>query len=556
MVTDTIAKSKVVLVDLKDVLPNPYQPESRLHGDPATTEKFGLSIMEHGLLLTPVARQVTGHYEMADGWQRLLGFKWLVEKAHMAYEKIPLQVRELTDEQMADMVMEANTIRKDLTDIELAWLYKKYMDEFGLTQADLAKKHSCTQGEISNTIRLLELPEDIKAKIISQEMTATHGRQLLRLNEHPELQKEMVKELEKRPKSVNELSNDIATKIFLKSKSLTGGYLEFDPEKECVGCKNRQKLGHPYSKDKSEWRCTDPECWDKKDNAGEKAKVVEAVEKTNKISKETGLKVMDSSKLHGHYSAFIRWDGKPYFPESEECSTCKKKAVVNVGYMGEKPEICCLNLECFNKKKSAYERVFSAEKQRVAQDENGDFKTVLQDLEKLAHVMDNKVPLYLIVKSMIEYMYHEPTKNLYRVITVPLVGTSKKLDSSALLELIKTYDYNSLLQLAVAITYIEEKYYRTGQDKCTGMLTALKEALPAHTMTPEMEKAIGPLEEPVRTEEPATLKTYRIQNKKTKKYTGIDLKALSAQEACEMTGWPLEDCYVRVKTAKGGWANA
>jgi len=178
-------------IRLEDFSPNPYQPESRHQVAEETARKFGLSILEHGLLQTPVARLVlgdgaisqerveNGRYEIGDGWLRLAGFRYLAAKGNREFDKMPVMVRELTDQQMADLVMEANTVRQDLTPLDLAKFYKRYLEDFGITQVELARRHNCSQGEIANTIRLLELPGDIQEKIISREISETHGRQLL-----------------------------------------------------------------------------------------------------------------------------------------------------------------------------------------------------------------------------------------------------------------------------------------------------------------------------------------------------------------------------------------
>jgi len=124
---------EIINIPINDIQPNPYQPESRLKVAPEVAKKFADSIQEHGLIQMPVVRKVNGHYEMGDGWLRLAGFRYLFESMpypeNEKWSRILVQVRELDDRQMADMVMEANTIRQDLNPIELAKLYKKYLED-------------------------------------------------------------------------------------------------------------------------------------------------------------------------------------------------------------------------------------------------------------------------------------------------------------------------------------------------------------------------------------------------------------------------------------------
>ena len=171
------------MVRLDAIEPNPYQPKTRISVPPETAKKFADSILEHGLIQTPVVRKVGDHYEMADGWLRRAGFKYLAQSGHAEYKDIPVQVRQLSDLQMADSIMEANTKRQDLNPIELANLFKKYVDKFGVSQDELARRHNCTQGEISNTMRLLDLPDVIQYKIVACGLKETHARYLLQLKD-------------------------------------------------------------------------------------------------------------------------------------------------------------------------------------------------------------------------------------------------------------------------------------------------------------------------------------------------------------------------------------
>jgi ParB family chromosome partitioning protein len=168
-------------IPIGNILPNPYQPASRLQIDMITIQRFAESIEKNGLLQIPVCRRnyMKDRYEMGDGWLRLAGYRWLADHGHKEFENIPVIVRDLDEKEMADMVMEANTVRKDLNPIELGEFYKKYLEAFGITQAELAKEHNISQPEVANTMRLLELPEEVRRMIISQEISETHGRTLL-----------------------------------------------------------------------------------------------------------------------------------------------------------------------------------------------------------------------------------------------------------------------------------------------------------------------------------------------------------------------------------------
>jgi ParB family chromosome partitioning protein len=355
-----MANETVISIPIKSIKPNPYQPGSRTNIDPQVSKRFAESIQEHGLLQTPVCRQKDGNYEMGDGWLRLAGFKYLFENIpypdNEKWSRLPVIVRDLTDRQMADLVMEANMVRKDLNPIELANFYKKYLEDFKVSQVELARVHNCSQGEIANTIRLLELPEDIQAKIISQEISETHGRQLLRLNYNPDLQKKMLGRSIKEGYSVNQLSNEVASKMYYESKNIDPDDYpkpEFDIA-GCESCQKRQKIGAPYSNEKKRWRCLDTVCYQKKMDQAEK-------ERTDKIaaeiaaSKKKGDKgkagILDCSKLT--WRDYQRFDDSLNKIDKSECRSCPRRALGNL--WDGKTEMVCIDVKCFKAKEKAYE---------------------------------------------------------------------------------------------------------------------------------------------------------------------------------------------------------
>jgi ParB family chromosome partitioning protein len=179
--------TEITHAKIMELFPNPYQPQSRLEVKEETAREFGKSILEKGLLQVPVVRSVDKgkgiiRLEMVDGWLRHSGFAWLVANGHPEYEMMPIIIRPFTDQQMAYMIYVTNKERKDLTPIDLAWYYKKYLAEFKtITQTELARTLNISQGEIANTIRLLDLPSKVQDMIISHEITESHGRSLLQL---------------------------------------------------------------------------------------------------------------------------------------------------------------------------------------------------------------------------------------------------------------------------------------------------------------------------------------------------------------------------------------
>ena len=93
------------------------------------------------------------------------GHEWLVNHGHVEFQEMRFDERDLSDQQMADLVLESNKVRKDLNPIEEAQFYARYIKDFNVTETELAAKHNVSQGEVANTIRLLELPDNVKGQL-------------------------------------------------------------------------------------------------------------------------------------------------------------------------------------------------------------------------------------------------------------------------------------------------------------------------------------------------------------------------------------------------------
>ncbi|MDD5700407.1 MAG: ParB/RepB/Spo0J family partition protein [Dehalococcoidales bacterium] len=342
--------------------PNPYQPETRKDVPPDVAEAFGKSILEHGMIQTPLVRPVDGRFQVADGHQRFAGVQWILDNTKVAddvrkmWKSVLCDVRELTDKQMADAVLEANTVRRDLNAIELAQIFIKYREEFKVTQEDLSKKHNCSQGEIANTIRLLELPDYIQAGIISQEISQTAARHFLRLNIFPDRQKKFYNSYVRSPYSVDRLSNDIARELWEASKPIeTNDRYEkptFDLT-ECEGCESCRKTGSPYNNEPGQRRCFKPECWEKKQakalevQRDKKVKEIQASvgAEGKKAAKEIGgLKIVADRKLQ--YNEHVQLDDydRKSLDNPGECDTCPKR-VLMLNY-AKNYDTHCIDVKC------------------------------------------------------------------------------------------------------------------------------------------------------------------------------------------------------------------
>jgi ParB/RepB/Spo0J family partition protein len=150
---------------------NPFQPREDFNAE--ELKALGDSIEATGLAHPLIVREVAGRYQVADGERR-----WRAVSA-LGWTEAPAVVRELSDQQMAEMAVTTAEQRAALSPIELARAFQRLSAEFGLTQTELGQRYGISQGQVSNTLRLLRLPLDIQRRIISREIPASHARLLV-----------------------------------------------------------------------------------------------------------------------------------------------------------------------------------------------------------------------------------------------------------------------------------------------------------------------------------------------------------------------------------------
>lgn len=169
----------IININLSEIDTNKNQP--RKNFDKAALEELAASIKENGLL-QPIAVQKTGErYQIIAGERRFRAFKLLNEK------KIPAIIKNLSRQQVMQMALIENLQREDLSAIEEAEAMKALIDEFNLTQQELAQKLGKARSSIANSLRLLELVPEIKSLVDAGSITAGHARAILSLDE-PEQQ--------------------------------------------------------------------------------------------------------------------------------------------------------------------------------------------------------------------------------------------------------------------------------------------------------------------------------------------------------------------------------
>ncbi|MDO4963533.1 MAG: ParB/RepB/Spo0J family partition protein, partial [bacterium] len=168
-----IDSSKIIEIDIDDILPNRFQP--RIQFDEDEILELSDSIRKHGIIQPIVVRHIGDKYEIIVGERRY--------KASVlaGLETIPAIIKELDDKQSAELALIENLQRKSLTPIEEALSYKKVLDLGNLTQEGLAEKIGKSQSSVANKIRLLSLSDEVQDALLDNKISERHARSLLKL---------------------------------------------------------------------------------------------------------------------------------------------------------------------------------------------------------------------------------------------------------------------------------------------------------------------------------------------------------------------------------------
>jgi ParB family chromosome partitioning protein len=158
---------------IESIRPNPYQPRDAF--DQESLAELAASIREQGLLQPLIVRRAGEGFELIAGERRF-------RAAMMAgLERVPVTVRDANDRESLELALIENLQREDLNPIEEARAYQRLMEEFSLGQEEIARRVGKNRSTVSNAIRLLQLPPDVRARVESGALSAGHARSLLGL---------------------------------------------------------------------------------------------------------------------------------------------------------------------------------------------------------------------------------------------------------------------------------------------------------------------------------------------------------------------------------------
>jgi ParB family chromosome partitioning protein len=177
----------VQLAPIGTLSPGPFQPRQQF--DDEALSGLAASIAEKGVLEPVLVRPTPGQegkFQIIAGERR-----WRAAQKAQLHE-IPVIVRGFSDLEAMEIAIIENLHREDLTALEEADAYQRLIDEFGHTQERLAQAISKSRSHVANTLRLLALPDTVKARIRAGELSAGHARALLTADNADALAEEVV----------------------------------------------------------------------------------------------------------------------------------------------------------------------------------------------------------------------------------------------------------------------------------------------------------------------------------------------------------------------------
>lgn len=170
-----IPEGGVTQIPITNIVPNPRQPRTRF--DPDELEELAVSIREHGVIQPLIVTQTksAGQYTLIAGERRLMA-------AQMAeLREVPAIIRGASDQQLVELALVENVQRADLGPLETAEAYRQLTEDFNLSHDDISNRVGKSRVTVTNTLRLLNLPDNVKESLVAGKISEGHARALLAL---------------------------------------------------------------------------------------------------------------------------------------------------------------------------------------------------------------------------------------------------------------------------------------------------------------------------------------------------------------------------------------
>jgi len=209
LIPTTETQAGAAEIPVARISPNPHQPRQSIPEE--SLAELAASIREHGVIQPLVVTQLGDEYQLIAGERR-----W--RAAQLAgLTTIPAIVKETTPQQMLELALVENVQRADLNPLEEAGAYRQLMDDFGLTQEEVATRVGKSRTAVANIVRLLRLPDDVKAALAADRISEGHARALLALST-AQLQRQALAVIEARGLNVRQ-AEELVRRMQLESEA-------------------------------------------------------------------------------------------------------------------------------------------------------------------------------------------------------------------------------------------------------------------------------------------------------------------------------------------------
>lgn len=226
--------SGIVNIPIQNIIPNPRQP--RAHIDKDELLELAASIREHGVIQPVIVSydDAVSQYILIAGERR-----WLAA-GEAGLETIPAIVREVNDQQRIELALIENVQRSDLNPLETAEAYRQLNEEFGLSHEQIADQVGKSRTSVTNTLRLLKLPMDVKQALMEDKISEGHARALLSLST-PQAQSAVLQSI--LSKNLNVRQTELLVRKLMGEKPRTPQKQERPPEIAEIEDRLRSRLG-------------------------------------------------------------------------------------------------------------------------------------------------------------------------------------------------------------------------------------------------------------------------------------------------------------------------
>ena len=231
-------KESVFEIEVGRIKDNPYQPRYEMEAE--SLKELAASVKQHGILqpvivtksVKDISRGQQVEYQLVAGHRRLAAAKMA------GLPTIPAIVRDSTDQQRLELALVENIQRTDLNALERAKGFKQLQEEFDLTHEEIAKKIGKSREYVSNSLRLLNLPEEVKRSLSQGKITEGHARTIAGIK-NPAAQKALFDEMITNNLSVRQVEQR-AREVYVQAHKRK---VAFDPEIKNIAQKLEMFLG-------------------------------------------------------------------------------------------------------------------------------------------------------------------------------------------------------------------------------------------------------------------------------------------------------------------------